>query len=224
MSMTADNRRHVPGMLRLKAEFLAFFVLGPVAIAVFMPPDLLFPMLFLIMVLGLLLLHVTPGFQWRRLKESWGGVAWRYVWGMGLLTALVSYLVMRLLAPEQLFGLFDRVPWYFFLILIPGYTLLSALPQEIVFRVLFFRRYREILPKGRAALYLNGAIFSLAHLMYWSVTVCVLTFFAGVLFAWAYKEKHSLGLAVAMHAVAGCVLFLFGMGAFFYSGNVVRPF
>lgn len=224
MSMTAESKSRARSDTSLWVEFLAFFVAGPIAIAVFMPPEMLFPMLFGIMLLGLGLLHLTPGFKWRLLKQSWGGVEWRSVWLMGVLTAAVSFVVMQLLAPEQMFGLFSRVPWFFFLILIPGYTLLSALPQEIVFRVLYFRRYRAILPKGRAALLLNGAIFSLAHLMYWSVTVCLLTFFAGVLFAWAYKEKHSLGLAVAMHAIAGCVLFLFGMGVFFYSGNVVRPF
>ncbi len=224
MSVSGTQKVTVASRATLWVEFTAFFILGPIAIAVFMPPNLLFPMLFAVMVLGLGLLHFTPGFQWRLLRSSWGGVDWRLVGVMGLLTAMTSYGVMTLYAPADLFGLFDRMPWYFFLILIPGYTLLSALPQEIVFRVLYFRRYRVILPKGNAALALNGLIFSLAHLMYWSLLVCILTFFAGIAFAWAYKVKHSLGLAVAMHAIAGCVLFLFGMGAFFYSGNVVRPF
>ncbi|MEP2781909.1 MAG: CPBP family intramembrane glutamic endopeptidase [Pseudoruegeria sp.] len=224
MALGQEQTVYATEWLGRKIEFALFFLIGPIAIAIFMPPNFLFPMLFAVMILGLMLLHVTPGFQWRLLRNSWGGVDWRLVLGMAGLTALTSFVVMQLYAPDRLFGLFQRVPWYFFLILIPGYTLLSALPQEIVFRVLFFRRYAEIIPHGPAALVLNGVIFALAHLMYWSLLVCVLTFFAGVLFAWAYKVKNSLGLAVAGHATAGVVLFLFGMGEFFYSGNVTRPF
>jgi membrane protease YdiL (CAAX protease family) len=128
-------------------------------------------------------------------------------------------------APDLLFDLVERRPKVMLMIAVL-YPLLSALPQEIVFRPLFFRRYNSILaPINRHALIaLNAAIFSLAHLMYWSPIVMIMTFFGGLIFAWAYVTQKNFPLAVILHSVAGVVLFALGMGVYFYSGNVVRPF
>ena len=85
-----------------------------------------------------------------------------------------------------------------------GYPLLSALPQELLFRSLFFRRYQAILPKGPACLTcLNAGLFSLAHLMYWSWIVTIMTFAGGLLFTWAYRKRGSFFYAVLLHAIAG---------------------
>ncbi len=51
-----------------------------------------------------------------------------------------------------------------------------------------------------------------------------MTFFGGLAFAWAYEIRRSFPLAVLLHAVAGNLVFLTGLGLYFYSGNVVRPF
>ncbi|MNP76346.1 hypothetical protein D3C76_1735670 [compost metagenome] len=59
--------------------------------------------------------------------------------------------------------------------------------------------------------------------MYWSWVVAILTFIGGWFFARAYL-RHGFPSAWALHAVAGNVLFAVGMGIYFYSGNVVRPF
>ena len=62
-----------------------------------------------------------------------------------------------------------------------GYPLVSALPQELVFRVLFFRRYarHSATVAVRRLLVLNAAVFSYAHLMYWS-WICPGTYFRSV--------------------------------------------
>ena len=71
---------------------------------------------------------------------------------------------------------------------------------------------------------LNAALFSFAHLMYWSGVVALMTFAGGLVFAWAYVRRGSFALAVVLHSVAGVILFAAGLGIYFYSGNVVRPF
>jgi len=114
-------------------------------------------------------------------------------------------------------------PGFLVLILI-FYPILSALPQELVFRVLWYHRYAPILPGGWPGIILNAAVFSLAHLMYWSGIVAVMTFVGGLAFAWAYQRRGSFPMAVVMHALAGQIVFALGLGMFFYSGNVVRPF
>jgi membrane protease YdiL (CAAX protease family) len=193
----------------LWAEFLGLFVVVPVATAVFLPPRAMFPVLFGFTVVGIWLLARTPGFRWTELKRGWDAVRWPVVLGFAGATLAVFRLVL-----EQ--------PWLLAMIVL-FYPILSALPQELIFRPLFFRRYGALLPAG-GLLVANAALFSLAHLMYWSAVVAAMTFAGGLVFGWAYSHRRSFPLAVVLHSVSGWVIFTVGLGVFFYSGNVTRPF
>ncbi|NRB00183.1 MAG: CPBP family intramembrane metalloprotease [Rhodobacteraceae bacterium] len=208
---------------RLRLEFAALFLIAPILMAVVLPPDAMFPALFAVTGLGLLLLHMTPGFHWRELWAGAGKTSPGLIALVAIATALAGYLVMSLTAPHALFSLPLRAPQLMLMIAL-AYPVLSALPQEIVFRPLFFRRYADVLPTSHSVqIGLNAAVFSLAHLMYWSWIVAVFTFAGGLLFAWSYKVRGSFAEAVLAHSVAGVVLFALGMGVYFYSGNVTRP-
>lgn len=210
------------------AEFLVFFVGVPVGVAVVLPPSWMFPALFALTFVGLVLLGFTSGFRWVSLFEGWSRISWMLIGGVALATFAVSYTVLWWFAPERLFQLFGpdaprmwggySVIWVIALF----YPFVSALPQEIVFRPLFFRRYGGLFERG--GLWVNSAIFSLAHLMYWSWIVAAMTFVGGYVFAWSYERRGNFPEAMVAHSVAGVVLFAVGMGAYFYSGNVVRPF
>ena len=100
------------------------------------------------------------------------------------------------------------------------YPFVSALPQEIVFRALFFGRYGGLFPGPRVAIAANAGAFSLAHLFYWNWPAVILTLFGGALFAWAYREKKSFLFAWLMHALAGQIVFTTGLGIFFFHGAV----
>lgn len=203
------------------AEFAALFVAVPVGIALFLPPRAMFPALFAFTVLGLIMLALT-GFDWRGMMRGWGNVRWRRVVLMGVVTAAVGIAVLWLFEAGPI-----RMPGGSRLRLLAMiwllYPFLSALPQELIFRALYFHRYGDLFPQGQAAILINAAVFSLAHLMYWSVVVAVLTFGGGALFARAYLQR-GFPAAWMLHAIAGNVLFAVGMGAYFWSGNVVRPF
>jgi len=208
---------------RLWAEFLGLFVIAPVAIAVLVPARFMFALLFVFMAVGLALLHRTQEFAWADLARLRPGIPPRMVVGFTAGTAFVAYGLVQLSAPEVLFSLPRQRPdlWLMIMLL---YPVLSALPQEIVFRPLFFCRYGTLLPDGWAGVVLNAALFSLAHLMYWSWTVALMTFAGGLVFAWAYRLRGSFTMALLLHAIAGNLIFTFGLGLFFYSGNVTRPF
>lgn len=209
---------------RLWTEFIALFVAAPVALATLLPPEKMFGMLFAVTALGIALLHRTPGFAWRDLWSRHGLADFKLVVGTALATLVIGWLVMRATAPEALFFLLHEQPQLLVMVLIL-YPFLSALPQELIYRVLFFRRFGAILPDNPwAAIALNAVLFSLAHLMYWSWIVAAMTLAGGLLFAWAFVRRGSFALAVALHAVAGDVIFLVGLGLYFYSGNVDRPF
>ena len=53
--------------------------------------------------------------------------------------------------------------------------------------------------------------------------VAVMTFVGGLIFARLYQQRGFPAAWVA-HAIAGNMLFTVGMGHYFWSGNVVRPF
>ncbi len=208
---------------RLWTEFLLFFVIAPVAIAALLPATVMFSALFALTALGLVLLHATDGFHWRELRQGIDAIDWRLMAGFTVSVFLTCLAVIYAFEPDAAFNIVQRDPRLLLMILI-FYPVLSALPQEIVFRPLFFRRYGAILPEGRAVILLNAGIFALAHLMYWNWVVAAMTFSGGLVFAWAYEIRRSFPLAVLLHAVAGNLVFLTGLGIYFYSGNVVRPF
>lgn len=207
---------------RLWAEFAALYVVIPVTIAVALPPRQMFPALFLLTLFGLALLASTGGFEWRTLWRGWRRVPWAEAGLIALAVLAFGLAILTLLRPEARFGLLRQNP-AFLLVIWALYPLLSALPQELIFRPLFFHRYGGLIPHGPSALIVNAAIFSLAHLMYWSPVVLAMTAVGGWLFARAYVTR-GFPAALVLHAVAGNMIFAVGLGTWFYSGNVVRPF
>ncbi len=204
------------------AEFAALYIGAPLVIAVFMPGHLLFEALALFSAAGLILLWLTGGFHWHSLVRGWRRLPWLEILGMIVITLALGALILWFTRPGAIFNMARQRP-EFMLVIWALYPILSALPQELIFRPLFFHRYGAILPAGQGAIAMNAAIFSFAHLMYWSWVVAILTFVGGWFFARAYV-KRGFPSAWVLHAVAGNALFTVGMGVYFYSGNVVRPF
>lgn len=203
-------------------EFVALFIGAPLLIALCMPGRLLFPALAVFSLAGLALLWWTGGFDWRSLIRGWGRVRWPLVVLFGLSVGVIGWAVMALSIPDYRLNTSPQRLLFLSRIWIL-YPLLSALPQELIFRTLFFHRYGPLFADRRQAILVNAAVFSFAHLMYWSSVVTVMTFAGGLIFAHAYLRRGFTS-AWLLHAIAGNMLFSVGMGAYFYSGNVVRPF
>jgi membrane protease YdiL (CAAX protease family) len=201
-----------------KVEFGALYVGAPLAMALAMPPDWLWPVFWTVTLAALALLALTPGFDWRELVR--GGVAWGEVALVAAATAAAAGVLVWLLLPGQAFMLPRRAPglWVAILLL---YPLLSALPQELVFRALFFRRYGGLFAGREVAVAVNALGFGLAHLMFWNWVAAALTVAGGAIFARGYLRRGFLQ-AVVLHAVAGGIIFTSGLGVFFYHGAVGR--
>ncbi len=218
---TDPARRVTQG--RLWLEFAALFVVGPVVLATLLPPAAMWTGLLATAAAGLVLLHRTRGFAWSELTVGAGRISWRLVAAFTAVTVLVAAEVLAGTG-RGAFGLIRANPALMAAIVV-FYPFVSALPQEIVFRPLFFRRYGGLLPRDvRLQVLLNAGLFSLAHLMYWSWIVAAMTFAGGLVFAWSYRVRRNFFEAVVLHAAAGIAVFVMGLGAFFYSGNVRRPF
>lgn len=209
--------------MRLWTEFALFFVGAPLFMAVALPAGWMFPVLFAVTGVGLVLLQTTDGFYWRDLTRGIRELSSREVAGFAVATLVVGLVTIYATRPDAAFFLLLERPAVMVVIFF-FYPILSALPQELIFRPLFFRRYGQLLPGRDAAIVMNAALFSLAHLMYWSWVVAAMTFAGGLVFAWVYEARRSFPAAVILHSVAGWIIFAVGLGVYFYSGNVVRPF
>jgi membrane protease YdiL (CAAX protease family) len=162
-------------------------------------------------------------FRWRDLAQGWRGIDGRLVLGFSGLTLVACAATVLWLRPEAFLMLPQQNP-LLLLVIFVFYPFVSALPQEIVFRVLFFRRYGPLMPGRPAGLAINAAVFSLAHLMYWNAPALILTFLGGLAFGYAYEWRQSFPAAVLLHAIAGWILFSLGLGVFFFTGMTARPF
>jgi uncharacterized protein len=205
------------GRARRAAEFLALYLGGPLAMALAMPPDRLWPAFLGVTLVALVLLARTPGFDWRELAR--GGVGWGEVALVAAVTAVVAAGLVWLLVPGQALALPRRAPGLWVAIVLI-YPFLSALPQELVFRVLFFRRYGGLFDGRRVAVAVNAAGFGLAHLMFWNWVAVALTVAGGLIFGHAYLRRGGFALAVVLHALCGGIIFTSGLGTFFYHGAV----
>ena len=109
---------------------------------------------------------------------------------------------------------------FLWLLILALYPLLSAIPQELIYRPLFFRRYSVLFQNDGLALAVNSAVFGLAHLLYMNPVTIGLAAFGGLVFGWVYLRHGSVLLAMLLHALAGQLVFTSGLGIYFYHGAV----
>lgn len=214
--MAIAVQRMKAGGLRM-VEFAALYLGVPLVLAFVLPPSWMWRVLMSATALGVLLLAVTPGFSWRELTRGWTQLDWGHVAMVAAGTAVVTMALVHWLLPGRAFALPRHSPELWLMIL-ALYPLLSALPQELVFRPLFFRRYGALFPDRRVALAANAALFGLAHLMFWNWVAVALTIAGGAIFAHGYLTRGGFPMAVVLHAVCGLTVFTTGLGSFFFHG------
>ena len=213
------HRPALPSRALLWAELLALFVGAPLLMTAFFGRYSLFAVLWLLAGVAAYLLWRTPEFRWRALLRGPVLGEWRLIAGFTLFTALIAAATAQALVPHAFLWMPFGAPglWVMIMLLYPP---LSALPQELIYRTLFFERYGRLFPSARAAVAANGALFGLGHLFYMNPLTIGATALAGAAFGWAYLRAGSTLLSWALHAIGGMLVFTLGLGRFFYHGAV----
>lgn len=103
-----------------------------------------------------------------------------------------------------------------------GYPLLSVLPQEIIYRLYFFERYKTLEINKSMIILINALLFAFLHIIYGNLIAVIFTFFGGILFCLTYYSTRSLLLTVIEHTVYGYIVFLSGYGQYFMTENIFR--
>lgn len=205
--------------VRLWAEMLTLFVGMPLVMAFLLPPNAMQATLIGVMLVGIALLFVTPGWRWRRLITGPLLSQWRLLLVFTIGSAIVVTALVFLRYP----GAFLWIPLErpgLWLAIMTFYPTVLVIPQEILFRPLFFERYGHLFPNVSIAIGVNSAFFGLAHLFYWNWPAVVLTTVASVFFAYAYVTLRSFPLAWLLHVIGGLLVFTLGLGWDFFHGAV----
>ncbi|MDA9066715.1 CPBP family intramembrane metalloprotease [Flavobacteriales bacterium] len=107
--------------------------------------------------------------------------------------ALGSFLFLFFYDSDSLFNVISTKPmlWLGYSLI---YVLLSVIPQEIIYRYFFLKRYRTLFKNKLVMVLVNASLFSLAHIWFNSWIVLAFTFVGGILFFYTYR-KNSLALA-----------------------------
>ena len=99
--------------------------------------------------------------------------------------------------------------YYFTSVLLLFYLLFSVIPQEIIFRFLFFYRYKDYFNKFEILL-LNSLVFSFCHLIYFDIYILLFSFFGNLLFTFNYMKNKSLLVVIIEHFLLGQTLIILG--------------
>ena len=103
----------------------------------------------------------------------------------------------------------DLTKYYFMSVLLLFYLLFSVIPQEIIFRFLFFYKYKDYFNKFEMLL-LNSFVFSFCHLIYFDIYIVIFSFFGSLLFTFNYMQNKSLLVVIVEHFLLGQTLIILG--------------
>jgi len=140
------------------------------------------------------------------------------LWGF-LAAAAIMFITGYLVEPSNMFLLVKEKPWLLLIISI-FYPLFSVIPQALIYRALFFHRYASYFKGKWIQIIISAVLFSFGHILYKNLIVLLLTFIAGIVYAYRYYQSKSLALSVLEHALYGVWLFTSGLGMFFVSHRV----
>lgn len=195
----------------LLLEFLALYVGAPVAF-------LWLPWARPILAAVALVVLVAAGIRFRNALRRrppphvlhWKGLAWRLALAVPCVWSLGVWL-----DPPAGAGLASHPPMVRAAVL-ASYPLVSVLPQELIYRVLFFERYGSLFPNRAALIAANALAFSFAHLMFANAEALLLTFAAGLLLAHSYAATADFRRVMIEHTAYGWLMLATGLAGFFY--------
>ncbi|MDO5640545.1 MAG: CPBP family intramembrane metalloprotease [Neisseria sp.] len=202
----------------LIGEFCVLFLLLPLLfLAGWLPNSAMLPALWAVFLYAALVLTANGARWWRWdfPRGALSGLLQRSLWVAALLCALALVI-----AQDKFLDFVRRAPAFWLLVMLL-YPLLSALPQELVYRRFFFDRYRALFGMGdKAFLVLNAALFSYMHIVFLNPVAVACTFVGGLMFAATYRRSRSLYLTALEHGLYGNLVFTVGLGQYFYHAAV----
>lgn len=134
-----------------------------------------------------------------------------------VLAFAVAWGALAVFSPERLFVFPREQPLVWAMVMV-FYPLLSAYPQELIFRGYVFHRYFPVFGSGGWMVVASAVAFGFVHLIFGNVISVVLSAIGGVLFGIRYLRSRSLLTVAVEHGLYGMLIFTIGLGQFFFHG------
>ena len=204
------------GMPRLRARryVLAlvetgFVFLGLPLLAMNSAGGLTIPLIMMLMLSSTaILLSATKSFHWSDLLPVDFWSEWRLIAGVSAAFALIAFVVTSVYWPARLFSAPPEIA-----IMLIAFPVLTALPMELVYRALFFRRYGHLIRGETTAIILGAAATSLGYaVLSGSVGGVIFGFALGGVLGWSYLRTGNFLVSIILHWAAAASLYLIGPG------------
>ncbi|WP_448548597.1 CPBP family intramembrane glutamic endopeptidase [Thalassotalea fusca] len=204
-------------MLFRWVEFLCLFWIIPICLFAFREPlaPLIIPFIICVALLCSLILWRDDKLQkqWQRAKLL-QRKHFRPMWQSFLALAILTIIFVYFYTPNTLFDL-PLNHTYSWLVLIVAYPLLSVVPQEVIFRIYFFHRFKKLFSSKLTCAWLSSICFGFAHIIYSNWIAVIFSFMGGLLFSFRFVQTKSIALVIVEHSLWGVFLFTIGLGSFF---------
>lgn len=197
----------------LVLEFLIFYVFIPFVANRFLDGWLKVIPLLLIALMFFTLLMMDPEFD-RKTFTRLDRIYLRKSLARVIIIALLLVWFTYWIFPDLFFRYpveeFKKYMITFFL-----YPIASVIPQEIIYRLYYFHRYKELVPEKYLLMLSNAIIFGLTHFIYGNWVAPLATFLVSWVFIFNYFKTRSLLNVSLEHYFYGLIMFTIGFGFFF---------
>ena len=203
------------------AELFFLMIAVPSALYFYIPKGALFAILWLTALYANMVYRAetSPQERWGWNKKALNLQALKPIGLRFAISAAVLTLATWFFRPDLLFSFVRERPQLWLMVMV-FYPILSAAPQEIIFREFFFKRYAPFFTSERRMILASGIAFAFAHIFFHNWVAPILCLIGGVMFAQTYARHRSLLLVTIEHALYGCFIFTLGLGTFFYHGAI----
>ena len=130
---------------------------------------------------------------------------------VSLLIFVSGMALIQYINPDLLFVVVKQKPLLWLTILFV-YAFLSVIPQELIYRRFFYRRYRSLFYNKKLFAVINVFCFSWCHIFLNNIWVMIITALGGILFVYTYEKERNLRWVIFEHSLYGNIVFTLGLG------------
>ena len=195
-------------------EIIALFIVSPIVLYLSIPMAVKLIYLFLgilyISLLSIFIEKFTKVINDKKIKQK----AYQQIGIRFLIISVSTIVILYFQDKDALFSVMLNKPilWLKFSGI---YILFSVIPQELMYRTFFVKRYQELFKNKLVFILINSVLFSFAHIWFQSWIVLSFTFIGSILFTYTYLKTKSTYLIIIEHSLYGVWLYTVGYGALF---------
>lgn len=130
---------------------------------------------------------------------------------ISLIIFTAGFFLVKNIDATLLFKIVKTKPLLWLMILFV-YSFLSVIPQELLYRGYFFKRYGNVFSNKLLLNIFNVFCFSYCHLFLKNYLVLIITAIGGLFFVYTYNKDKNILAVIVEHSVYGNLIFTLGLG------------